>query len=164
MQNVRNFGLERCNSSRILQTSKTVANECSLAKSTCTQPRKSPLTSVTRVIHVTLSLSGFIFSLDRLSTARWSCRGPGTPAKTCRTSRPAAPPASSPWRSTRTCSSSSRSGRGATSGPCLNWLKGSIGEGPNHSNFSHQSSVRIQEILCRKFARINQKFKKVRNV
>ena len=26
-------------------------------------------------------------------------------------------------------------------------LKGSIGEGPNHSNFSDQSSVRIQEIL-----------------
>ena len=25
-------------------------------------------------------------------------------------------------------------------------LKGSIGEGPNHSNFSDQSSVRIQEI------------------
>ena len=23
------------------------------------------------------------------------------------------------------------------------WLKGSIGEGPNHSNFSHQSSVKI---------------------
>ena len=36
-------------------------------------------------------------------------------------------------------------------------LKGSIGEGPNHSNFSDQSSVRIQEILlefvrnCKKF-------------
>ena len=27
------------------------------------------------------------------------------------------------------------------------WLKGSIGEGPNHSNYSDQTSVRIKEIL-----------------
>ena len=28
-------------------------------------------------------------------------------------------------------------------------LKGSIGEGPNHSNFSDQSSVKIQELLLK---------------
>ena len=27
---------------------------------------------------------------------------------------------------------------------CAAWLKGSIGEGPNHSNYSDQSSVRIR--------------------
>ena len=39
-------------------------------------------------------------------------------------------------------------------------LKGSIGEGPNHSNFSDQSSVRIQEILL-EFVR---NFQKIRDV
>ena len=36
-------------------------------------------------------------------------------------------------------------------------LKGSIGEGPNHSNFSDQSSVKIQELLLKNL-------KKSRNV
>ena len=33
---------------------------------------------------------------------------------------------------------------------CAPKLKGSIGEGPNHSNFSDQSSVKIQELLLYK--------------
>ena len=46
-------------------------------------------------------------------------------------------------------------------------LKGSIGEGPNHSNFSDQSSVKIQELLlnnwknqeCSTFSKISAKFR-----
>ena len=37
--------------------------------------------------------------------------------------------------------------RAAAAAPPRPKLKGSIGEGSNHSNFSDQSSVRIQEIL-----------------
>ena len=47
---------------------------------------------------------------------------------------------------------------GETPTPSVTKLKGSIGEGPNHSNFSDQNSVRI----CQNsgdFVRIIQKFK-----
>ena len=42
-------------------------------------------------------------------------------------------------------------------------LKGSIGEGPNHSNFSDQSSVKIQCILLQKVLHV-RKFKKFRQL
>ena len=42
-------------------------------------------------------------------------------------------------------------------------LKGSIGEGSNHSNFSHQSSVNIVSEF-RKFAKIHQKSKNFKKV
>ena len=41
-------------------------------------------------------------------------------------------------------------------------LKGSIGEGSNHSNFSHQSSVKIRSKFCQNSVHFANKFKKLK--
>ena len=79
--------------------------------------------------------------------SRGSRRWPSSAVSSCWISFPAfGDRATSPTQAAASSSVSGTSGSRLASSQEEPKLKGSIGEGPNHSNFSDQSSVKIQEI------------------